>query len=89
MRKKMIVKGRVQGVGFRWHTQRAAERAGVTGWARNKSDGTVEIEAQGDEESLARFEKAVRTGPSFSKVTDLVQQEISAEPAESDFSIRH
>ena len=62
-RAHVIVSGMVQGVGFRYYALREAERAGVSGWVRNRRDGTVEIEAQGEEEALEAFLAAVRPGP--------------------------
>ncbi|MDA3850579.1 MAG: acylphosphatase [Spirochaetaceae bacterium] len=62
------VSGRVQGVGFRYFTQRTARRFGLTGWVRNCFDGSVELEAQGPEESLKQLEDELRRGPSFGHV---------------------
>lgn len=50
-----IVKGRVQGVSFRYHTRLTAERLGVVGWVANRRDGTVQVVAQADEETLQKF----------------------------------
>ncbi len=63
-----IVEGQVQGVGFRYFTQRAAEQLGIRGWVRNLPGGAVEIRAEGDHESLQQFLETVRQGPSFSRV---------------------
>ena len=52
--------GTVQGVGFRYTTQRTAERFGLTGWVRNLSDGRVEMLAQGQEATLENFLSALR-----------------------------
>ena len=65
------VSGRVQGVGFRAFTRRAAEEAGVTGWVRNRIDCRVEIYAEGEKEAMEAFLDAVRKGPRFGKVTDI------------------
>ena len=70
-RKHIIVSGRVQGVGFRYFTIDEARRRGVAGWARNRPDGTVEIEAQAEYAPLESFIASVRKGPSFSGVADL------------------
>jgi acylphosphatase len=61
--RRYLIGGRVQGVGFRYFTESAAHREGIEGWVRNLPDGRVEVSAQGDEESLDRFERAIRHGP--------------------------
>jgi acylphosphatase len=66
--RRFLVSGRVQGVGFRFFTQDIARREGVMGVVRNLPDGRVEIVAEGDDESLARLEVAVRRGPSHARV---------------------
>jgi acylphosphatase len=66
--RRYLVSGRVQGVGFRYFTQDIATREGVTGLVRNLPDGRVEAIAEGDEESLTRFERALRRGPSHARV---------------------
>ena len=66
MRYRII--GRVQGVGFRYFTRRAAQKAGVRGWVRNVSDGSVEAEAVGSDAELEAFEKAIGRGPGPSRV---------------------
>lgn len=48
----LIIHGNVQGVGFRWSAMREAQRLGLVGWVKNKSNGTVEIVAEGEEEAL-------------------------------------
>jgi acylphosphatase len=60
--------GRVQGVGFRYFTQDRARREGLSGIVRNLPDGRVEAVAEGDQESLERFEAALRRGPSHARV---------------------
>jgi acylphosphatase len=66
--RRYSISGRVQGVGFRYFTEAAARREGVHGWVRNLPDGCVEIEAEGDAESLERFERALRQGPPGARV---------------------
>jgi acylphosphatase len=65
------VEGRVQGVGFRYFVARKAESLGVFGWVRNRWDGSVEIEAEGDEVALQQLTHWVRRGPPGSFVSDL------------------
>jgi len=64
-----IVSGRVQGVGFRYFTQEAATREGVTGYVKNLPDGRVEAYVEGDVDAVTRVEHAIRTGPAGSRVT--------------------
>jgi acylphosphatase len=59
----LYVSGSVQGVGFRWHTERIARRIiGVTGFVRNLSDGRVEVVMEGDEVLLHQFQKDLEEG---------------------------
>ena len=55
-----VVRGRVQGVGFRWWTRSAALRLGLTGWARNLADGRVEIDAEGADADCRALVAALR-----------------------------
>ncbi|MFP3465971.1 acylphosphatase [Leifsonia sp. SIMBA_070] len=63
IRKRAIVTGRVQGVGFRWAAREAAQRFGVTGWARNRLDGSVEAEIEGEPDRVDRMLDWLRQGP--------------------------
>ncbi|WP_374009986.1 acylphosphatase [Leifsonia sp. LS-T14] len=63
IRRRAIVTGDVQGVGFRWSAREAAQRLGVTGWARNRLDGSVEAEVEGEPEQVERMLAWLRTGP--------------------------
>ena len=60
VRYHLIVHGRVQGVGFRYYVQEKAHLYGIRGWVKNRFDGTVEIEAEGEEENLRLFLESVR-----------------------------
>jgi acylphosphatase len=66
--RRLLVSGRVQGVGFRWFTRDAATREGVSGWVRNLPDGRVEAFVEGEAEAVARVERAVRRGPRSARV---------------------
>ncbi|AEG44274.1 acylphosphatase [Isoptericola variabilis] len=70
-RVRAVVHGRVQGVGFRWSVLEAARRAGAAGWVRNRSDGTVEAEVEGDDAAVAAVLDVLRTGPAAAQVTDV------------------
>ena len=77
-----IVKGKVQGVFYREFTRREAESLGVSGFARNLKDGTVEIVAEGEEKQLMEFEKRFRKGPLMAFITDV---EMKDEQPTGDF----
>jgi acylphosphatase len=66
-----VVRGRVQGVGFRWFVRERARELGVRGWVRNRADGSVEVEAAGESESLDRFRQWLSRGPSGAHVSRL------------------
>jgi acylphosphatase len=63
-----VVLGRVQGVFFRASAQREAKRLGLTGWVRNRPDGSVELLAEGEDESLRDFIGWVQRGPTSARV---------------------
>ncbi|HTG38734.1 acylphosphatase [Sphingomonas sp.] len=65
---RLFVSGRVQGVGYRDYATRQARTLGVTGWVRNTRDGRVEMLASGEEEALAQFVEACRSGPPLARV---------------------
>lgn len=73
--RQIRVKGRVQGVGFRYGLRREAERNGVRGWVRNRSDGSVEALVQGEADAVARVIAWARRGPPAAQVDQLVEAE--------------
>ncbi len=83
MRRRYIVEGVVQGVGFRYFVRRQAMRLGLAGWVRNNDDGSVEAEAAGSADKLAEFEAELRRGPTYASVTSLRVVEV---PDEVGFS---
>jgi acylphosphatase len=85
--RRYVVLGRVQGVGFRYFVLDVARREGLTGWVRNREDGAVEIEAQGDAEALQRFEVSVRQGPRSARVDDVVVDSAPVATSRRDFAI--
>lgn len=87
-RRAYRLEGRVQGVGFRAFIRREAQRLGLAGWARNAADGSVELEAAGDPESLAAFEERLRQGPPGARVERLETRELPGAAAEGTFEIR-
>ena len=68
---RLVISGRVQGVGFRAFVERQAHKRGVRGWVRNRRDGTVEALFIGEDPILAEMEAACRRGPSMAMVTQL------------------
>lgn len=66
-----IVDGVVQGVGFRYFTERAARALGLSGWVRNLPDGRVEVEVEGEEGVLNAFLAEIRRGPPNAHVTNV------------------
>jgi acylphosphatase len=69
--RRYTVTGQVQGVGFRWAAQGEADRLGVVGRVRNRTDGAVEIVAQGDRPAMDAFAAWLEEGPRFAKVADV------------------
>jgi len=66
-----MISGRVQGVGFRYSMAEEAERLGVTGWVRNRRDGTVEAVVEGDPRSIDSILTWARRGPPGARVADV------------------
>jgi len=69
---RYIVRGRVQGVGFRWFVEREANSLGITGWVRNNEDSTVEVLAMGSPEQLSALRRLLERGPRAARV-DVVE----------------
>ena len=82
------VSGRVQGVGFRWFTSMTAARLNLTGWVRNREDGDVEMEVQGDEGPVEEFVRAVSRGPRYAVVENMERHPLVPEPGEGSFHER-
>ena len=85
-----IVKGRVQGVGFRWFVHREASEIGLKGWVRNTDDGAVEVLAAGPPEDLADLRAELKKGSRGSRVDKLIEHELAESEAASlgDFEIQ-
>jgi acylphosphatase len=79
--------GRVQGVGFRWTATRAADMLGLTGWVYNAWDGSVEMEVQGDEESIKEMLKAIDRGR-FIQIDEIEKKEIPIVEDERYFDVK-
>jgi acylphosphatase len=74
MRLKAVIKGEVQGVGFRWAVQSQAGRLGLTGYAENLADGSVRVEAEGPPDRLDQLEAFLHQGPRWAEVESLDSQ---------------
>jgi acylphosphatase len=72
-----MVRGRVQGVGFRWYVHREAAEIGLRGWVRNTVDGCVEIVAAGTPEQIAELKEAVKKGSRGSRVDGILEHELA------------
>lgn len=68
MRLHAVVRGRVQGVGFRWFVREEARKLGLAGCVANRRDGTVEVEAEGPAEAIASLERVLERGPEHAVV---------------------
>jgi acylphosphatase len=76
-----LIRGRVQGVGFRWFVHREAAELGLLGWVRNTDDGHVELVASGPPEDLAELRTALHTGSRGSRVDSVLEHELAASEA--------
>lgn len=82
-----MVKGEVQGVGFRWFVQRSARDLNIAGWVRNLPGGNVEIEAEGQKDNLVKFIQLIRTGHSYARVENIETEEHLTAKNYKDFEI--
>jgi acylphosphatase len=82
------VRGRVQGVGFRYFVEHAAAALGVTGWVRNLDDGDVEVYAAGNSAQLAELGGMLRKGPRWAEVRGVDETEAPLEQHQG-FFVRH
>ena len=87
--RRFFISGDVQGVGYRFFTQRAAARHQVGGYVKNLADGRVEALAEGPRQSVESFKHDLATGPAFANITHV--EEINVEPTGkySSFRIEH
>jgi len=79
MRRRYLVSGVVQGVGFRFFARRAAQRLGLSGWVRNLADGRVETEAEGTPDLLDAYTRELSRGPAGAMVSGVEAVEVSDE----------
>jgi acylphosphatase len=77
--RRYMVRGRVQGVGFRWFVEREAHALGIAGWVRNNADGAVEVLALGSNEQLLELKRKLQQGPRAARV-DTVDEAVAQAP---------
>lgn len=87
-RLSIVVSGIVQGVGFRFFVRDTARRHSITGWVRNRPDGSVEMEAQGEPGKLSVFCEEACRGPVLSLIKKKTVVDIAALEGETSFDIR-
>jgi acylphosphatase len=78
-----LVKGRVQGVGFRWFVQREAAEIGLRGWVRNTHDGHVEVLAAGEPDQLEDLQLALAKGTRGSRVDEVIEHQLAESEGEA------
>jgi acylphosphatase len=86
-RAKVIVKGTVQGVNFRYYTQRQAAKYNITGWVKNLPDGSVAAVFEGEEQDVEAMVQWCRRGPPSARVTTLIAQPEEYREEFSSFSV--
>jgi acylphosphatase len=84
----VVVRGRVQGVAFRWYAEQHAARLGVTGWVRNEPDGSVAGHFEGEPEAVEGMVAWCRQGPPSARVRDVTVRD-GADTGAADFGIRY
>lgn len=85
--RRFIVRGRVQGVGFRWFVEREAHMLRIAGWVRNNFDGSVEVLAMGSRDQLLSLRSRLQQGPRAARVDDVEESEAKPVPGLNSFRI--
>ena len=85
---RVVVCGRVQGVGYRISMREAADELRITGWVRNRRDGTVEAVVQGSDDDVERMVAWCRRGPPGARVTTVTTEALNVDPAMNTFELR-
>ncbi len=86
--RRFLVRGRVQGVGFRWFVEREAHILQIAGWVRNNRDGCVEVLAMGTRDQLAGLRSRLQEGPRAARVDDVEESEAELVAGLSSFQVR-
>lgn len=85
----IVVRGRVQGVGFRFFTINIASKYNLTGSVRNMDNGMVEIEVQGEKNTIDNFISEIKKGNYFIRVDDISIKSIDLKPKEKSFQLKY
>lgn len=86
--KQFVIRGDVQGVGYRYFAKGAAERLGVKGFVRNLRSGEVEVHAEADDLTMALFKQELERGPRLARVTGIAEKDVAVSGVYSSFVIR-
>jgi acylphosphatase len=86
--RRFIVRGRVQGVGFRWFVEREAHILQIAGWVRNNPDGSVEVMAMGTRDQLSGLRSRLQEGPRAARVDDVEESHAGAITGLNSFQVR-
>jgi acylphosphatase len=86
--KHFLIRGDVQGVGYRYFAKGVAERLGVKGFVRNLHSGDVEVYAEADDASLGLFRLELERGPRIAQVTEVIEKDVPISGTYSSFFIR-
>ena len=86
--RSFVVRGRVQGVGFRWFVESEAHILGIAGWVRNNSDSSVEVLAMGTRDQLSGLRSRLREGPRAARVDDVEESEAETVTGLNSFRIQ-
>jgi acylphosphatase len=85
--RRFLVRGRVQGVGFRWFVESEARSLGVAGWVRNNPDSSVEVLATGSRDQLSNLRSKLQQGPRAARVDNVEEFDAQAVPGLKTFRI--
>ena len=86
--RRFLVRGRVQGVGFRWFVEREAHILQIAGWVSNNPDGSVEVLAMGTREQLSGLRSRLQDGPRAARVDDIEESEAEPVAGLNSFQVR-
>lgn len=87
VRRRYVVSGRVQGVGFRYRAKYAAQQLDLTGWVENLDDGTVELEVQGQPDQIKKMFGMIQASE-YIQIVGMRQEDLTPDPYARGFSVR-